>query len=230
MRRLRAGLVTPPPGGLGSPSVPTKRDRLKWLDAVRTKGGESRPDRDRGISVRPRPEVRPRGQKTPQWSAERRASVVAEATRLARRVGRLRRPPGVRAPRAPRFPALRSLFGSRKKKAGVPAPLKNRGGGALACRAEAPAKAGCLKFESEKAGSSTIRRPKRPFGLVDRVFGFRLAYSAVRYQPRQNGVGRRGRIAHGLLARRQSSPRGISSSGRYIGARSLSSSPSSSTD
>ena len=44
MRRLRAGLVTPPPGGLGSPSVPTKGDCLEWLDAVRTKGGESRLD------------------------------------------------------------------------------------------------------------------------------------------------------------------------------------------
>jgi hypothetical protein len=41
LRRLRAGLVTPLPGGLGSPSVPTKRDCLKWLDAARTKAGES---------------------------------------------------------------------------------------------------------------------------------------------------------------------------------------------
>ena len=44
MRRLRAGLVTSPPGGLGSPSVPTKGDCLEWLDAARMKGGESRLD------------------------------------------------------------------------------------------------------------------------------------------------------------------------------------------
>ena len=45
LRRLRAGLVTPLPGGLGSPSVPTTRDCLEWLDAARTKAGESLPDR-----------------------------------------------------------------------------------------------------------------------------------------------------------------------------------------
>src|ERR1019366_4226212 len=48
VRRLRAGLVTPLPGGLGSPSVPTKRDCLQWLDAARTKGGESCPDQGGG--------------------------------------------------------------------------------------------------------------------------------------------------------------------------------------
>jgi hypothetical protein len=54
------------------------------------KGGESCPDRGGGIPpVRAR-KLRPRGQKSPQWSAERRASVTTEATRLARRVGRLR--------------------------------------------------------------------------------------------------------------------------------------------
>jgi len=44
-RRPRAGLVTPLPGGLGSPSAPTKRGCLEWLDAARMKGGESCPDR-----------------------------------------------------------------------------------------------------------------------------------------------------------------------------------------
>ena len=71
-RRLRAGLVTPLPGGLGSPSVPTKGDCLNWLDAARTKGGESLPGSGRGIPpVRAR-KLRPRGQKSPRWSAERR--------------------------------------------------------------------------------------------------------------------------------------------------------------
>src|SRR5664279_3220842 len=45
MRRLRAGLVTPSPGGPGPPSAPTTRGRLHWLDAARTKAGESLPDR-----------------------------------------------------------------------------------------------------------------------------------------------------------------------------------------
>ena len=44
MRRLRASLVSSLPGGPGSPSVPTMGDCLRWLDAVRTKGGESRLD------------------------------------------------------------------------------------------------------------------------------------------------------------------------------------------
>ena len=73
MRRLRAGLVTPSPGGLGQPSVPTMRDCLEWLDAARTKGGGSCPDRGRrSLPVRAR-KLRPRGQKSPPWSAEWRA-------------------------------------------------------------------------------------------------------------------------------------------------------------
>jgi len=111
VRRLLLRLVTAAPGGLGSPSAPTTRGCLWWLDAARMKGGESCPDRGRGIPVLPPAEARPRGQKSPQWNAERRASVATEATRLARRVGRLRQPPGVRAPRAPRFSALGSLKG-----------------------------------------------------------------------------------------------------------------------
>jgi hypothetical protein len=40
VRRPHEGFVTPHPGGLGSPSTPTKRGRLQWLDATRTKAGE----------------------------------------------------------------------------------------------------------------------------------------------------------------------------------------------
>ena len=47
-RRPLAGLVTLPPGGPGSPSGPTTRACLQWLDAARTKGGESCPDRGPG--------------------------------------------------------------------------------------------------------------------------------------------------------------------------------------
>src|SRR5664280_3118056 len=80
-RRLRAGLVTPLPGGLGSPSVPTKRDCLEWLDAARTKGGESCPDRGgRSPPVRAR-KLRPRGQKSPRWrAAGRHASATVRDT------------------------------------------------------------------------------------------------------------------------------------------------------
>ena len=44
-RRPRAWLVTSHSGGPGSPSVPTTGDCLQWLDAARTKAGESLPDR-----------------------------------------------------------------------------------------------------------------------------------------------------------------------------------------
>ena len=44
-RRLRAGLVTPLPGGFGSRSGPTTGVRLEWLDAEGMKGGESCPIR-----------------------------------------------------------------------------------------------------------------------------------------------------------------------------------------
>ena len=75
MRRLRAGLVTPPPGGPGPPSAPTTRGRLHWLDAARTKAGESLPDRGPGSgSVRAR-KLRPRGQKS-RCGAPRGARVL----------------------------------------------------------------------------------------------------------------------------------------------------------
>ena len=45
MRRPRAGLVTPLPGGPGQPSGLTTRACLEWLDVTRTRDGESRPGR-----------------------------------------------------------------------------------------------------------------------------------------------------------------------------------------
>jgi len=79
VRRLRAGLVTPSPGGPGSPSVPTKGDCLEWLDAARTKGGESCPGRGgRSPPVRAR-KLRLRGQKSPRCSAAGRASFAKDA-------------------------------------------------------------------------------------------------------------------------------------------------------
>ena len=123
MRRLRAGLVTPPPGGLGSPSGPTTRDCLRWLDAARTKGGESRPDQ--GLSQKPtpgpRPEARPRGT---EIAAVERREAPASFTRRTRQDGRL-----------VRRLALHSLgLGPREKEGpakgkdyGVPGAAKNTG-------------------------------------------------------------------------------------------------------
>jgi len=65
MRRPRAGFASLPPGGPGQPSAPTTWGRLNWLDAARTKAGESLPDRGPGSGpVRAR-KLRPRGQKSP---------------------------------------------------------------------------------------------------------------------------------------------------------------------
>ena len=117
MRRLRAGLVTPPPGGLGSPSVPTKRDCLNWLDAARTKGGESCPDQGgRSPPVRAR-KLRPRGQKS-RDGAPIGAHPQPEGAHAARRgLIRMRRS------------ALRPLDFSRGKERdyGVPGAAKNTG-------------------------------------------------------------------------------------------------------
>jgi hypothetical protein len=71
MRRLRAGFVTPLPGGLGQPSVPTKGDCLEWLDAAWTKGGESCPDQG-GRSLPVRARKHGPGDRKAAWSAERR--------------------------------------------------------------------------------------------------------------------------------------------------------------
>ena len=50
-RRPLLRLVIAAPGGLGSPSVPTTRDCLQWLDAARTNAGESL--RDQGGRMPP---------------------------------------------------------------------------------------------------------------------------------------------------------------------------------
>jgi len=87
MRRLRAGLVTPLPGGLGPPSAPTTRGRLHWLDAARTKAGESLPDRGPGSGpVRAR-KLRPRGQKS-RCGAPRGARILQKRMRLDGRLVR----------------------------------------------------------------------------------------------------------------------------------------------
>ena len=101
VRRLLLRLVTAAPGGLGSPSAPTMGGCLQWLDAARTKGGESCLDRG---ARRPPSAPGSTAPGTEIAAVERREARVRRhgGARLARRVGRLRKPPGVRAPRAPR--------------------------------------------------------------------------------------------------------------------------------
>src|ERR1019366_5588130 len=124
MRRPRAGLVTPLPGGPGSPSVPTKRDCLEWLDAARTKGGESCLDRGgRSPPVRAR-KLRPRGQKSRDGAPDG-AHPQPEGARAARRGDPKDAPFG--AP-SPRF--WRGARGRPRKAGedyGVPGAAKNTG-------------------------------------------------------------------------------------------------------
>src|SRR5450631_1185609 len=61
------------------------------------KGGESCPDRDRGIPALPPAEARPRGQKSPRWSAAGRASFAKDA-HAARRELRMDAPCGAPSP------------------------------------------------------------------------------------------------------------------------------------
>ena len=97
VRRPRACLASTHSGGPGSPSVPTTGDCLQWLDAARTKGGESCPDRGgRSPPVRAR-KLRPRGQKSPPWSAEWRAR-LRRARRRHQASGLMVAPPGAPFP------------------------------------------------------------------------------------------------------------------------------------
>ena len=85
MRRPRAGFASLPPGGPGQPSAPTTWRRLNWLDAARTKAGESLPDRGPGSGpVRAR-KLRPRDRK----AAMERREAPAFLARGARLDGRL---------------------------------------------------------------------------------------------------------------------------------------------
>src|ERR1022692_5349371 len=95
VRRLLLPLVTAAPGGLGSPSVPTKGDCLEWLDAARMKGGESCPDR--GREYRPfRPRKRGHGDRNRRDGAPRGARAPDNG---ARQDGRLVRRLALHPPR-----------------------------------------------------------------------------------------------------------------------------------
>jgi len=95
MRRPRAGLVTPHPGGPGEPSGLTTGVCLQWLHVAPTKAGESPPDSDAQKASVGRREARPR------------SAIASGEDTFRRRVGWPRRP--LREPRKlSRFPALRS--------------------------------------------------------------------------------------------------------------------------
>src|ERR1019366_3270145 len=112
------------------------------MDVELTKGAESGLDRG-GESLPSAPGSTAPGLKSPQWSAERRASVTTEVTRLARRVGRLRQPS--RRPRKPpRFSALRSLKGAQD---GRRRTRRRKEYGRRSV--------GYLKFESDDSGDAT---------------------------------------------------------------------------
>jgi hypothetical protein len=116
---------------------------LQWLDAVGLKDGGSPPDKRRK-GVGPHPEARAREPKSPQ--VERREAPFPDrkgkGDAFARCLGRLHAKPAQGSDRKdPAFPGapLPSIFGSTNE--GLPgADIKNTGGGALACRAEAQAR------------------------------------------------------------------------------------------
>src|ERR1017187_2422266 len=151
MRRPRAGLVTPLPGGPGSPSVPTKRDCLEWLDAARTKGGESCPDRGGRSPPVPARKLRPRGQKSPRWSAAERASFAKDAHAARRELN------GCPSRRSIPSVLQRDTSNARRKPGEVtayPAPQRIR---AMAL--------GCLKtypLIPEREQSERTRNPEKP--------------------------------------------------------------------
>ena len=95
------------------------------------KGGESCLDTVGRKAFRPRPEARPRGQKSRRWSAAGRVRLNPGRTPRPKR-GLAGAPRGAPSPRHKR---------RVEKEDGAPRAAKNRGGGALAC-------AGCLTIES----------------------------------------------------------------------------------
>jgi hypothetical protein len=132
--RLRAGLVTPLPGGLGPPSAPTTRGRLNWLDAARTKAGESLPDRgpsrapsapgSYGPGDRNRRQISPDCASLSGWSAERRPHLPK------RRCGTKDTGSASRRSTPSIFRGARKGPRSRGGKTAYPAPVKNTGAGA----------------------------------------------------------------------------------------------------
>jgi hypothetical protein len=125
MPRLRAGLVTLLPGGLGPPSAPTTRGRLHWLDAARTKAGESLPDRGPSRAPSAPGSHGPGDRKA---AVERREAPAFSKEDAARR--KTGAPLGAPPPRF--FGGTRKGPGARGRNDGVPGAAKNTGDEACA--------------------------------------------------------------------------------------------------
>ena len=113
MRRLRAGLVTPPPGGLGSPSVPTKRDcpSVGWTRRGRRRAKACRIGE--GAALPSAPGSYGSGDKNRRSGAPRGAPPSPRRRRASPGVlGGCASRPGACA-KPPRFSALRSLKGAQ---------------------------------------------------------------------------------------------------------------------
>ena len=116
--RGREGTLLAPPGGPGQPSAPTTWGCLQWLDAARTKAGESLPDRGPSRAPSAPGSYGPGDRK----AAMERREAPAFSKKGTRQDGRL-----------VRRSVLHPLdFARRKKEDGLPGAAKNTGGGALA--------------------------------------------------------------------------------------------------
>jgi hypothetical protein len=122
LRRPRAGLVPPHPGGPGQPSAGTKTGRLQWLDVAGTKGGGSRPDQGREERFRPAP-----GSTAP--GTEKPLVARREAPRLRKKACTV----GLAAPFRRAIPSHSSRGGRRKPDYGrTRRPPNNTGADACA--------------------------------------------------------------------------------------------------
>ena len=195
MRRLRAGLVTPLPGGPGPPSVPTKRDCPQGLDAARTKGGESCPDRGPGSGpVRAR-KLRPRGQKRRDGapSGER----ASQSAPTPPGVGLMVAPLGAPSPR--QWPGAKEVPGASRERLRRTRRRSNNTGAHARPFGIRAAKLGCLTIESVRTNHSSPRQQgRRPGGRSGLRMGGGLrpqsAISARRQPPStSSGNSSRGR-------------------------------------
>jgi len=152
MRRLRAGLVTPLPGGLGPPSAPTTRGRLHWLDAARTKAGESLPDRGPSRAPSAPGSYGPGDRKAAVERREAPALPTMERGKTEDWCAAWRSTPSI-------FRGVRRRPRATGGKTAYPGPQRIRAM-TLGLSRRSAAKAGCLKIKSE-SGASYRRRCRR---------------------------------------------------------------------
>jgi hypothetical protein len=151
MRRLRAGLVTPPPGGLGTRSGGTRTPPrgARWTGTGANASSPETRTREPKVAAVERREARLRrhGGDAPRQAC-RAASPAAQGT----------------CAKPPRFSALRSLKGARKGRRPTRGRSNNTGAHArpfgiramaLGLSRRSAAKAGCLTFKSKNRGGRT---------------------------------------------------------------------------